>query len=98
MRRREGEGKEESRGAGTRSRTWTRRREGRGGRPAATPAIRLNQATFEQLRELGFSVTQATRVLTYRERMDGFSSLDDLDEVPGMPEPFLTDVKLKLRL
>jgi competence ComEA-like helix-hairpin-helix protein len=58
--------------------------------------INLNQATFEELRELGFSVTQATRVLTYRDRIDGFKSLDDLGEVPGMPREFVHEVQPKL--
>lgn len=46
-------------------------------------SVSLNQATFEQLRGLGLSVTQATRILAYRERFGGYSSLDDLDRVPG---------------
>jgi DNA uptake protein ComE-like DNA-binding protein len=52
--------------------------------------------TFEQLRGLGLSVTQATRVIAYRERKDGFSSLDDLDDLPGMPKDLLDDLKGKL--
>ena len=58
----------------------------------------LNNATFEQLRDIGFSVTQATRVITYRERQKGFKSLDDLADVPGMPGRFLREVKGKLTL
>jgi len=58
----------------------------------------LNQATFEQLRDVGFSVTQATRVITYRERQKGFKSLDDLANVPGMPRQFLREVQPKLTL
>ena len=56
----------------------------------------LNDATFEDLRELGFSVTQATRVITYREREKGFHSVEDLADVPGMPGEFLDDVKNRL--
>ena len=55
--------------------------------------IDLNRATFEQLRDVGFSVTQSTRVITYRERQSGFDSLDDLDGVPGMPDDFLSEVE-----
>ena len=58
--------------------------------------IKLNDATFEDLREIGFSVTQATRVLTYRERQKGFQSVDDLAEVPGMPDEFLAQVRSRL--
>ncbi len=61
-------------------------------------AIDLNSATFEQLRELGFSVTQSTRVITYRERQGGFSSVNDLDEVPGMSRSFRDQVKTKLKV
>jgi competence ComEA-like helix-hairpin-helix protein len=60
--------------------------------------INLNEATFEDLRELGFSVTQATRVITYRERQKGFGSIDQLADVPGMPEEFLTTVRDRLTL
>ncbi|MGH2956488.1 MAG: ComEA family DNA-binding protein, partial [Solirubrobacterales bacterium] len=59
---------------------------------------KLNEASFEELRELGFSVTQATRLLTYRERQGGFDSLDDLDSVPGIPDDLLNEIKPKLRL
>jgi competence ComEA-like helix-hairpin-helix protein len=58
----------------------------------------LNSATFEELRDLGFSVTQATRVITYRERQQGFKSVDDLASVPGMPPEFVSGVKDKLTL
>jgi competence ComEA-like helix-hairpin-helix protein len=58
--------------------------------------IDLNSATFEDLRDVGFSVTQATRVITYRERQSGFSSLDDLADVQGMPRTFLSEIKDKL--
>ena len=42
------------------------------------------------------SVTQAKRVLDYRQRLDGYTSLDDLDQVPGFPRAFLADLKGKL--
>jgi DNA uptake protein ComE-like DNA-binding protein len=44
----------------------------------------VNKASFEQFRELGMSVTEATRVIAYRERRNGFQSVDDLDAVPGL--------------
>ena len=55
--------------------------------------INLNTVTFEQLRANSLSVTQATRILAYRERMGGFNSVDDLDEVPGFPQDFLIEFK-----
>jgi DNA uptake protein ComE-like DNA-binding protein len=57
----------------------------------------LNAATFEQLREIGMSLTQSNRVLAYRERMGGYRSVDDLDAVPGFPRNFLNGLKAKLR-
>jgi competence ComEA-like helix-hairpin-helix protein len=56
----------------------------------------VNQATFEQLRALGLSVRRATRVIAYRERQDGFDSVDDLDSVPGIPKTFVAEVKDRL--
>jgi DNA uptake protein ComE-like DNA-binding protein len=45
----------------------------------------LNGVTFEQLRELGLSVTQSARVISCRETRGGFDSLEELEEVPGLP-------------
>lgn len=58
--------------------------------------VNLNEATFEQLRAMDMSVTQATRVIAYRERQDGFDSVDDLGSVPGFPKPFLEELKQQL--
>ena len=58
--------------------------------------LNLNSATFEQLRTEGLSVTQATRVLASRERAGGYTSVDQLDEVPGFPEDFLNDLKRRV--
>jgi hypothetical protein len=43
------------------------------------------------------AVTQAKRVLKYRDER-GFSSLDDLDEIPGLPQSYLNELKEKLTL
>jgi DNA uptake protein and related DNA-binding proteins len=55
--------------------------------------INLNTVTFEQLREQNLSVTQATRLLAHRERLGGFQSVDDLDQVAGFPQEMLDDLK-----
>ena len=60
---------------------------------AAGGAIDLNAVTFEQLREHNLSVTQATRLLAHRERMGGFKSVDDLDQVAGFPQDLLVQLK-----
>jgi hypothetical protein len=67
------------------------------GEPPSEP-LDLNSASYEDLRELGLSVTQTGRVLAYRERVGGFKSLDDLDAIPGFPDSFLTDFKTRLRV
>lgn len=59
--------------------------------------ISLNEANFEQLRDAGLSVTQTGRVLAHRERAGGFSSVDELEEIPGFPRDFLDQVKSKFR-
>ena len=64
--------------------------------PAAKPPLDLNQATYEQLRERSLSVTQTGRVLAYRDRVGGFSSLDELDSIPGFPHSFLAELKRNL--
>jgi competence protein ComEA len=53
----------------------------------------LNAMTFEDLRELGLSVTQTKRLLAQREQRGGFKSLDELDAVPGFPRDVLEDLR-----
>ncbi len=53
------------------------------GGPSGT--VNLNTASFEELREADLSVTQATRILAYRERFGGYASVEDLEKVPGFP-------------
>jgi competence protein ComEA len=60
---------------------------------AAGGSINLNTITFEQLREAGLTVTQATRLLAHRERLGRFGSVDELDEVPGFSQEDLEDLK-----
>jgi DNA uptake protein ComE-like DNA-binding protein len=57
------------------------------------PTLNLNSVTFEQLREQNLSVTQATRLLAHRERLGGFQSVNDLDQVAGFPQDLLEDLK-----
>ena len=42
------------------------------------------------------TVTQATRLIAYRERAEGFKSVDDMDTIPGFPKPLLEELKKKL--
>jgi DNA uptake protein ComE-like DNA-binding protein len=42
------------------------------------------------------SVTQATRVIAYRERQDGFDSVEALEAVPGIPKKFLSEIRDQL--
>src|SRR5581483_5585053 len=67
-----------------------------GGASPGGERLNLNEATYEQLRALRLSVTQTGRVLAERERLGRFSSLDELDRIPGFPRAFLDDLKRKL--
>jgi DNA uptake protein ComE-like DNA-binding protein len=53
----------------------------------------LNLASFEQLRGLGLSLTQAARVIGQREQHGGFRSVDEVDGINGIPK----DVKQTLK-
>lgn len=53
--------------------------------PEGPGELNLNTATFEELREAELSVTQATRILAYRERFGGYAAIEDLSKVPGFP-------------
>jgi DNA uptake protein ComE-like DNA-binding protein len=61
-------------------------------------AIDLNVVSFEQLREEGLSVTQATRLLAHRERVGRFQSVDEIDEIPGLPSELAEDLKRRSRI
>ena len=58
--------------------------EGHGG--GGSGHLDLNVASFEQLHALGLSVTQAARVIGQREQDGGFSSLEDVDGIMGVPK------------
>jgi DNA uptake protein ComE-like DNA-binding protein len=56
----------------------------------------LNDASFDQLRELGLSVTQATRLIAQREAHGPFTSTGELDQVPGFAAPQLEELKRRV--
>jgi DNA uptake protein ComE-like DNA-binding protein len=58
--------------------------------------LNLNDATFEQLRDVGLSVTQTGRVLAHRERSGRFGSVDELEGIAGFPADFLAQIKTRL--
>ena len=60
--------------------------------------VDLNEATFEQLRSLGLSATQAARVISARDGLGGFTSTGQLDGIPGLPEKDLQELKRGVRL
>jgi DNA uptake protein ComE-like DNA-binding protein len=60
------------------------------------PQVRLCDATFEDLRRLGLSVTQSSRLLRLRDQ-NALRSIDDLDEVPGIPNVLLKELRSQLR-
>ncbi len=66
--------------------------------PAVSSRLNLNSASYDDLRSLGLSVTQTGRVLAQREHKGGFSSLDELDEIPGFPGGFLGDLKSRVEV
>jgi DNA uptake protein ComE-like DNA-binding protein len=58
--------------------------------------IDINEATYEELRSLKLSTTQSRRLLAYRRRVQGFSSLSELDAIPGFPSAILDQLKQRL--
>jgi Helix-hairpin-helix motif len=66
-------------------------------RPAGG-AVSLTFGTFEEYRALGMSVTQAKRVIAYRERDGGYATVDDLDRVPGFSQQLLEELKERLKV
>jgi DNA uptake protein ComE-like DNA-binding protein len=66
--------------------------------PPSEPAgpVNLNEANFEVLRSLGCSVTQTARILAARKVRGGFSSPDELSDVPGLPVEFRAELISRL--
>jgi DNA uptake protein ComE-like DNA-binding protein len=70
----------------------------RGGAAKRNGGLDLNSATFEELRGLGLSVTQSARLIAYRDVRGGYSSLDELDEIPGLSEETRGELRAQLQL
>jgi DNA uptake protein ComE-like DNA-binding protein len=58
----------------------------------------LNRATFDQLRGLGLSITQTSRLISRRETDGGFASVDDLQEIPGLARATVTKLRSQVRV
>ena len=66
--------------------------------PLPDGPVNLNAVSYEELLALDLSNTQARRLIAYRERAGGFSSVDDLDDVPGFPDGLRAALKQRVRL
>jgi DNA uptake protein ComE-like DNA-binding protein len=58
--------------------------------------LRINQVTVEDLRALKLSLSQAQRLIDYRDEVGGFTSLEQLDAFPGLPQEVRADLKRRL--
>jgi DivIVA domain-containing protein len=56
----------------------------------------VNEASFEQFRALGLSVSQCARLIATRDIRGGFKSLDDLDEVEDLSPSAVRELKERL--
>jgi DNA uptake protein ComE-like DNA-binding protein len=64
----------------------------------ANGKLDVNAASFEELRNLGLSVTQSARLIAYRDVRGGYKSLDELDDIPGLSEATKKDLRAELEL
>ena len=60
--------------------------------------VDLNAASFEDLRALGLSVTQAARLVALRDARGGFASREELIDLPGLPEELLKNLLDRARI
>jgi competence protein ComEA len=68
---------------------------------STTPGVplNLNTATAEQLDQLdGIGPTTAQQIVGYRDAHDGFGSVDELDQVPGIGEKRLAGLREQVRV
>jgi competence protein ComEA len=67
--------------------------------PAEGQPLNLNTATLEQLDTLsGVGPTTAQKILDYREELGGFSSIEELGEIPGIGEKRLASLREEVTL
>jgi len=66
--------------------------------PVPRGRVDANEASFEQFRGLGLSVSQCARVIATRDIRGGFSSLDDLDDIEGLTPSALRELKQRITL
>ena len=66
--------------------------------PAESRRANLNSSGFDELRAAGMSISQANRIIAYRQRLGGYRSVDDLDKVPGFPQSFLDEIKSRVEV
>ena len=52
----------------------------------------INSASYEELRSAGLSAAHAIRLLTHRELIGGFGSLDELNLIPGLPDSLVEEL------
>ena len=76
---------------------------GSGGAPSAAPGsgvpLNLNTATLEQLDALdGIGPQTAQQILEYRDANDGFGSIEELGEVPGIGDKRLASLREQVRV
>jgi DNA uptake protein ComE-like DNA-binding protein len=56
-------------------------------------AFDINEASFDRLCKLGLSVSQAARLIGQRDQRGGFSSIDELDHLRGLPPDMIEMLK-----
>ena len=67
--------------------------------PGAGVPVNLNTATLEQLDALdGIGPQTAQQILEYRDANDGFGSVEELDEVPGIGDKRLESLREQVRV
>lgn len=58
----------------------------------------INRMSEDDWEALGFPESQAKSIIQYRDQRDGFKSVDDLNQVPGINSQLLMPLKSKLGL
>ncbi len=67
--------------------------------PSETTAkLNINKVSFEQLREIGLSVTEAARLLASRDARGAFKSLDELNDLQGFAKELVATLRRRLSL
>ncbi len=69
------------------------------GKPVSDEPVDINSASIDAWRSLpGIGETRARQLLSYREKLGGFISIEQIGQIPGLPDSVFQNIKPRLEI